>query len=97
MLEELANFTSEHSDTLLGELHCLIREITALKAAKGLIFAVCTFMLCVMSCATFQSTAKIVEFKETASSLFKVDTIAKATKNCTAPIKVFWISYCTTP
>lgn len=37
MLEELANFTSEHSDTLLGELHCLIREITALKAAKGLI------------------------------------------------------------
>lgn len=37
MLEELANFTSEHSDMLLGELHCLIMEITALKAAKGLI------------------------------------------------------------
>lgn len=61
MLAELTNFTSEGSDVLFGELHCLVSEITAPKAVKG--FVIGTFMLCVASCATFQYTTKIVDFK----------------------------------
>lgn len=86
MLAELTNFTSEGSDVLFGELHCLVSEITAPKAVKG--FVIRTFMLCVASCATFQYTTKIVDFKGISFPFFLMQVaIAKPKMNCTASVK----------